>query len=514
MVADERSAPPVGHSAYRYRAGVSRVRRGRSHAEAAPRGAETDERHGVTASKWGILLGLSVATFLLLLDDTAVSVALPSIQRRLGMEFAALQWVVTGYSLVVAAFTLLAGRLADRHGARRMFLLGLGVFIGASLVVGAAPSAPVLIAFRALQGFGAAFVGPAALSLLARVFPEGQRGAALGVWAGVSASALGLGPLVGALITDSLGWQWIFLLNVPLGVGAWLLARFLVPASPRSPLSTRLDVLGGALSAAALLALIMALDQGVVSGWTSPQVVSLALSSALLFVLFVARERRTPDPLVRLGHFRNRVFAGANIITLISTAVMCSLFFFLALYLQTVLGFSAIAAGATLLPLTVTIIAVAPLAGRLADRFGARLLVGGGMLLLAVALLGMSTLGPRADVPAMALWFTVAGLGIALARTPTTTAGLGAAAESYYGVAAGILNTSQAAGLAFGIALMGAILGSFGLDSAGELAPLAHHDLFVQGFSAALTINSVIAALAAVIALVLFRRDPGTGGGR
>ena len=471
----------------------------------APAPPDSGSRPADARSRLGILLGLSLVTFLLLVDDTAVSVALPSIQEQLGVGFATLQWVVTGYSLVIAAFTLLAGRLADRNGARRVFLLGLLVFIGGSLVVGLAANAPVLITFRAVQGLGAALVAPAALALIASTFPKAQRGAALGVWAGVSASALGIGPLFGALITDSLGWQWIFLLNVPLGAGAWFVARSVLPRSAPARAKLRVDVLGAALSAVALVSLIVTLGQGSALGWTSSPVLALALLTAVSFGLFVVHERRTADPLVLLSQFRNRFFAAANGITLLSTAVMCSLFFFLALYLQTVLGFSAIASGLSLLPLTGTIILVAPLAGRLADRFGARVLVGGGMLLLAAALLGMSTLGVRADVPAMILWFTLAGLGIALARTPTTTVALGATEESRYGVASGTLNTFQATGLAFGIALMGAILASFDPSAAFERTGPVRAQLFVQGFSTALAINSGIAVITALVAVVFFR---------
>lgn len=464
------------------------------------------ESPGRMGSRWIILAGLTLVTFLLLLDDTAVSVALPSIQKQLGLEFGGLEWVVNAYTLTIAAFTLVAGRLADRNGARRIFLLGLAIFIVGSLVSGFAPAAVVLIGARAFQGLGAALVAPASLSLIAIAFPANERGAALGVWAGISASALGIGPLIGAIITDTLGWNWIFLLNVPLGALAWLAARLVLPKSAKPAVLKRVDVVGAALSSLGLFSLLLALVQANGAGWASLPVIALFGLAAVSFGLFVAHERRTPQPLLDLTLFRNRSFTGANILTLLATAVMCSLFFFLAIYLQTVLGFSALASGASLLPLTVPIVTVSPLAGRLADRFGARLLIVGGMLLLAVALLGIGRVGLGTNIVILMLWLVVAGVGVALARTPTTTTALNAADESSYGIAAGVFNTFQATGLALGIAIMGVILTSFGPDAAFTRAfDARHHTAFLEGFSTALTVNAGIAIFAAALAAFMLR---------
>jgi EmrB/QacA subfamily drug resistance transporter len=473
---------------------------------------------GRGGSRWIILAGLTVVTFLLLLDDTAVSVALPSIQKQLGLEFAGLEWVVNAYTLTIAAFTLLAGRLADRNGARRIFLLGLAIFITGSLISGLAPGAVVLIGARAFQGLGAALVVPASLSLIAVAFPTKERGAALGVWAGISASALGIGPLIGAIITETLGWNWIFLLNVPLGALAWLAARFVLPKSSVPAVLKRVDIVGVALSSLGLFSLLLALVQANGAGWASPLVLALFGLAAASFALFVAHERRTQQPLLDLTLFRNRSFTGANILILLSTAVMCSLFFFLAIYLQTILGFSAIASGAILLPLTVPIVAVSPLAGRLADRFGARPFIVGGMLVLAVALLGLSRVGLGTNIIILMLWLVVAGVGVALSRTPTTTTALSAADESSYGIAAGVFNTFQATGLALGIALMGVILTSFSPDAAfSRVLDSRHHAAFVEGFSTALTINAAIAIFGAVVAAVMVgskRRQVGATGAK
>jgi EmrB/QacA subfamily drug resistance transporter len=405
-------------------------------------------------ARWAILAGLTLVTFLLLLDDTAVSVALPTIQRQLGVSLNGVEWVIKAYSLTLAVFTLLAGRLADRDGRRRLFLVGLGIFVLGSLASGLAPSGGVLILTRAVQGLGAALVAPTSLAIIAETFPKKERGMALGVWAGVSSSALGFGPLFGAIINDSLGWSWIFLVNVPLGAGAWLVARAVLRESrvPDAPQS--LDLVGAGLSAGGLLALLLALSQAGGAGWSSPGIISLFAVAAIGFALFVRHERRTKAPLLDLALFKERSFAGANVLILMATAVMCSLFFFLALYMQTVLGYSALGSGATLLPLTVTIVVVAPLAGRLADRIGARIPATIGMLLLAAGLLGLSTLGVKSGLGSLIPWLTLTGLGIGLVTTPTTTAALGATGSEGYGTVAGVFNTFRATGLSLGIAIM------------------------------------------------------------
>ncbi len=289
---------------------------------------------------------------------------------------------------------------------------------------------------------------------------------ALGVWAGVSSSALGFGPLFGAIINDSLGWSWIFLVNVPLGAGAWLVARAVLRESRAPDAPRSLDLVGAGLSAGGLLALLLALSQASGAGWNSPGLISLFAVAATGFALFIRHERHTKAPLLDLTLFKERSFAGANVLILMATAVMCSLFFFLALYMQTVLGYSALGSGATLLPLTLTIVVVAPLAGRLADRIGSRIPATLGMLLLAAGLLGLSTLGVKSSLGTLIPWLTLTGLGIGLVTTPTTTAALGVTGSEHYGTLAGVFNTFRATGLALGIAIVGAILASFGPNAA------------------------------------------------
>lgn len=445
-------------------------------------------------ARWAVLASLTLVSFLLLLDDTAVALALPSIREELGLGLTGIEWVVNGYTLPFAALVLLAGQVADRYGRRRVFLIGLAVFTFASLLAGLVGDTTTLIGARALQGVGAALVAPASLSIIAATFPAKERGWALGVWAGISATALGFGPVLGALVNDSLGWAWIFLLNVPLGVGAWVVARALLSESRAKHPAERLDIPGAVSSGLALTGLLLALTEGNAYGWGSPRVVVLIMVALVALVAFAWIERRTSDPLLDVSRLRRRKFAGPNIVTLMATAVMCSMFFFLALYLQSILGYSALTSGLQLLPLTVAVVVVAPLSGRLADRVGARLPVTIGMLLLAASLLGLSSVGLESALGTLLPWLTLAGIGIGLTTTPTTAAAMDGTDSDQYGMAAGVLNTSRATGLALGIALMGVVLAASGDSERPEV--------FVDGFSTALTINAAIAVAAAIVAAV------------
>lgn len=450
--------------------------------------------------RWAALLGLTVVSFLLLLDDTAVAVALPEIQRQFGLGLSGQEWVVNAYTLTLAALTLPAGRLADRDGRRRVFLCGLAIFTVASLALGLAVGGPMLIVGRVAQGVGAALVAPASLAIIADLFPRGRRGAAIGVWAGVSASALGFGPLFGAIIADNAGWRWIFLLNVPLGVAAWVLGRTVLPESRALETASSMDMIGTIAWAAALLSLMFGLHEGNRVGWTAPGTVGLFVLGAVSVALFLAHEAKTEAPLLDLDLFRNRRFAGANVLILLATSVMCSLFFFLALYLQTVLGYSALEAGIGLLPLTATVVVVGPLAGRLADRIGARLPVTLGMMVLSAGLLGLSRLGVDTDLGSLIPWLALAGLGIGLITAPTTAVALGSTGAAEHGMAAGVFNTFRTTGLTLGIAIMGAILASFGPAEFSRALNSSHHAAFVAGFSRALILNVIIALGAAVLA--------------
>ena len=458
-----------------------------------------------------MLAALTLVSFLLLLDDTAVALALPAISDALGLGFVGLEWVVNAYTLPLAALMLFGGQLADRHGARRVFLIGLAVFVIASGLAGLAGSSPHatvdLLLARALQGVGAALVAPAALSLISGAFPGEGRGLALGIWSGVTAAALGLGPLLGALVTETLGWAWIFYLNVPLGAAAWWVCRRVLPRGAgvgRAPL----DVAGAAASALALSALLLALVEGNDFGWGSARIVTLLVVAVAAGLAFLRIERRAENPLLDLRLLSTAAGAGPSAVILLATAVMCSLFFFLALFLQTVLGSSTVVAGLQLLPLTGAVVVAAPLAGRFADRAGPRAPATVGMALLAIALVALTQLDATWDTWSLLPWLTLAGAGIGLTTAPVTTAALDRAAQQRSGSAAGVFNTARTTGLAVGIAVMGAVIAANVEGPPGEDV-----NGFVQGFSDGVLVNAGIAVAAAAVAgLTLVKR--GAAGAR
>lgn len=445
--------------------------------------------------KWLGLGALALASFLLTLDDTALSVALLAIARDLGLGLSGLEWVVNAYTVALAALLLAGGWLADALGSRRIFLAGLAVFTTASLAAGLAPTGQLLIAARVLQGAGAALMMPATLAMISGTFPARQRGMAIGIWAGVSAGGLAIGPLLGAALTESLGWRSIFLVNVPLGALGLAFGRAILtesrPASPRG----HFDLAGMLVSGATLFALVFALTEGMSYGWSSPLVLGSFASAAVGLVVFVRLERRREEPLLELSLFRSRNLSGANAVSLLSTAVMCSIFFFISLYLQIVRGYSAIEAGAAFLPMTLLICLVAPAAGRVSDRIGRRLPAALGMVVLAGGLLLLSGLGATSGLGILLPALMLSGLGIGLTTAPVTAAALDFAPEDEAGVRAGILNTSRMIGLAVGIALMGAIV------TARWPGGLARADTdpqaFVDGLSVAFIVNAVLALVAA-----------------
>ena len=452
------------------------------------------------ARKWLALGALALVSFLLTLDDTALAVALPSIGRDLGLGLSGLEWVVNGYTLALAALLLAGGRLADTLGSRRIFLTGLSVFTIASLAAGLAPTGPLLIAARVLQGGGAALLMPATLAIISSTFPARQRGMAIGVWAGVSAGGLAIGPLLGAALTESFGWGAIFLVNVPVGALGLVFGRAILVQSPPAARSHRFDLAGMFVAGASLFALLFALTEGVSYGWASPLVLGSFAPAAVGFVTFVRLERRREEPLLELSLFRSRNLSGANAVSLLSTAVMCGIFFFISLYLQIVRGYTAIEAGAAFLPITLLICLVAPAAGRLSDRIGRRLPAALGMVALAGGLLLLSGLGAKSGFGALLPGLMLSGFGIGLTTAPVTTAALDFAPIDEAGMRAGILNTSRMIGLAVGIALMGAIVTA---RWPGGLAGAATDPrAFVDGLSVAFLVNAAIALVAAALAAV------------
>src|SRR3954468_10977041 len=410
--------------------------------------------------KWWTLAAVSFGLFMIMLDNTIVNVALPSIQSSLGLKISELEWVVTGYALTFGALMLTGGKLGDLLGRRRMFVVGLVIFTLSSLACGLAGSAGVLIGARVVQGVGAALMNPATLSIITVTFPSRQRGTAIGIWAGVSALALAIGPLVGGLIVERINWNWIFFINIPVGVVAILAAFAFIDESRDTSHEQRPDVPGLFTSALGLFALSYALIEANNYGWTSTRILASFAIAAVSLVAFVLLERHQRAPMLDLSLFRNRTFSGANASMLFVGLAMFGTFFYVSLYMQNVLGYSPVQAGASFLPMTVLIILIAPRAGALTDKIGSRWLVGVGMTLLAVMLFYYSRLGAHESFWAILPGLLIGGIGMGCTMTPVTAAAMSAVAVDKAGVGSAVLNSARQVGGSLGIAVMGAIVAS------------------------------------------------------
>jgi EmrB/QacA subfamily drug resistance transporter len=453
--------------------------------------------------KWWTLVAVSFGLFMIMLDNTVVNVALPSIQKDLGVSVSSLEWVVNAYFLTFAVLMLTGGKLADLYGRRRIFVAGLVIFTVSSLACGLAANGETLIAARAVQGVGAAMMNPATLSIITATFPPRQRGMAMGIWVGVSAVALALGPITGGLLAEHASWSWIFFINVPIGIFAIVAARIVIRETRDTSADQRLDLPGLVSSGIGLFALTYALIEANSKGWTSPEILALFCISVVGFAAFVLVEQRQRAPMLDLALFRDRTFTGANLTMLLVALAMFGVFFFISLYVQGILGYSPVQAGASFLPMTLAIIFVAPVAGKLSDRVGSRWLMSGGMLLVSISLVLFSLLDESSTFWNLFPALLVGGVGMAMAMTPTTAAAMGSVPVDKAGVGSGVLNSSRQVGGALGIAVMGAILGSY--VTVGRLSPEYPHQ-FVDGLQASLHVAAGIAFAAAVVALVLVRK--------
>ncbi len=440
---------------------------------------------------------------MIMLDNTVVNVALPTIQRDLGIGVSELEWVVTGYALSFAVLMLSGGKLADMFGRRRVFLVGLAVFTLASLLCGLAGNAELLIGARVLQGVGAACMMPATLSIITATFPPRERGAALGIWAGVSAMALAIGPLVGGLITEHIGWNWIFFINVPVGLVGLVAARLIIPESRDTSKEQRLDLPGLLTSGVALFALVYALIEANSKGWTSPLILGLFAVAAISGAAFVVLELHQRLPMFDMRLFRDPTFAGANTVALLVSLAMFGVFFFISLFMQNVLGYSAVRAGAAFLPMTILIILIAPMAGKASDRLGSRWLMTGGMTMVGCSLLIFAQLQSDSSYISLLPGMVLGGFGMAITMTPMTAAALSSVPVDKAGVGSGMLNTFRQVGGSLGIAVMGAILAS------GSNATLSggatQQDAFIDGLHNALYTAALIAFAGALTAFVTVR---------
>jgi EmrB/QacA subfamily drug resistance transporter len=419
--------------------------------------------------KWWTLIAVSVATFMLLLDITVVNVALPSIREDLGASFTDLQWVVDAYALTLAALVLTAGSLADRLGRRRVFVAGLTIFTGASLLCALAPDPTFLNLARAVQGVGGAIMFAVSLALIAQEFVAGrERGMAMGIYGATIGIAVAIGPLVGGALTDSLGWESIFYLNVPIGIGA-IAITYLKVRESRDPNATRVDWPGVATFSAALFLLVLALVRGNDEGWGSTLIVSLLAGAGALLLAFLAIERRVAEPMLPLELFKRPAFTGVQLAAFAISSSIFALFLYLTLYLQNYLGLSPFQAGLRYLPITVVSFFAAPIAGALLSRVHARVMLSVGLAGVGVGLLLMSGIDAGSDWTTLLGGFLVAGAAVGLINPVVADVAVSVVPKERSGMAAGINDTFRQVGVAVGIAVWGAIFVGRGADKVAEL---------------------------------------------
>lgn len=460
----------------------------------------------------GLLLALlAMSQFVVVLDASITNVALPSIGRALDMSQDGLSWVVNAYTLTFGGFLLLGGRLADILGRRRIYMAGLILFAVASLVGGIAQSEGMLIASRAVQGLGAALLSPAALSILTATFREGaERNRALGVWGAVAGSGGAIGVLLGGLLTEYLSWRWVLLVNVPIAALAVVAAPRIAPESrDESAQGKGFDAAGAIAVTAGLAVLIYALVDANDAGWGSSQTIGLLAAAVILLASFVVIELRTAAPLVPFSFFRSRTRTGADLTGLLIGASLFSMFFFVSLYMQQVLGWDALKSGLSYLPLGITIIISAGLASQLVTKVGFKPVVITGLLFVAAGLFWFSKVSPGgtflADVLGPSL---LAAVGLGFSFVPVTIGGTHGVAGEEAGLASGLLNASQQVGGAIGLAVLGAIA-TAKTDSVVEAAT-GRPDMpaaLAEGFQAAFLAGSLLALVGAVVAGVMIRRE-------
>ena len=454
---------------------------------------------------WVVLVLICLAQFMVILDATIVNVALPSIQKDLGLTEANLQWIVNAYTLVFGGFLLLGGRAGDLLGRKRLFLLGLVIFTFASLMNGLASSEGMLIGFRALQGLGAALIAPAALSIISTTFAEGaERAKALAVWAAIAIGGSAVGLILGGMLVEWFSWPWIFFVNVPVGIIAFALSFRLVPESRDEHAQHNYDVAGAITVTGGLMSLVYAIVKAETDGWTSSTTLGFFVLSAVLLASFVLIEARSKAPLVRLSIFKIRSLLTANIVMFLAMSAMFAMFFFNTLYIQRVLGYSPLEAGFAFLPFTAGIMVSAGSASKFAPRVGVRPVAAIGMLLTAGGLVLLTQLPVNGTyltdvLPAMIL--TSLGMGaVFMPLTLIATTGLD---NDDQGLASGLFNTSQQIGGALGLAILSTIAAAKTRDAGGASNPAALVDGFHWAFAGGVVF--ILAALAVMLTMLRAR---------
>jgi EmrB/QacA subfamily drug resistance transporter len=449
---------------------------------------------------------------MVVLDVAIVNVALPSIKTDLDFSQESLQWVITAYSIMFGGALLLGGRLADILGRRRLFMIGLAIFTISSLLDGLAWSEKSLIAFRIVQGLGAALLSPAALSILTTTFREGRdRNVALGIWGAASGSGGAAGVLLGGALTSALSWSWIFFINVPVGIALFSLAPFVLRESKADLDHRHFDALGATSITGGLMLLVYALSRATQHGWGTPSTIVLLAASGALIVGFVVVEARSKAPLLPLGIFRLRTLAGSNLSGLLLSASLFSQFFLLTLYMQQVLHYSALKTGVAYIGLTLTIIAFSGVAQALATRLGVRPVLTVGMLMSAAALLMYSQL----PVSGHYFWdlfpaFILSGLGLALSFVPMSIGALTGVTQDQAGVASGLINTSQQVGGAIGVAVATTVATTYSAHFASSHASASALGgaALTHGFAITFYVLAGFAIAGSLAAALLIERKP------
>ncbi|MFL5826521.1 MAG: MFS transporter [Thermoleophilaceae bacterium] len=460
-----------------------------------------------------VLALVAVAQFMVVLDATVVNVALPTIKGDVGFSEQSLSWVLNAYTLVFGGFLLLGGRLADRLGRRRLFVAGIALFAGASLVCGVSQSEGMLLGARAAQGLGGALVSPAALSIILTTFAEGtERNRALAVWGAIAGAGGAVGLLLGGVIVEVLSWRWVFFINVPIGAAVLALAPRIIPES-RSESETRggYDAEGAIAITLGTIALVYTLIEADSWGWTSGRTLGGFVVAAALIAAFVVIERRQPEPLVPLRIFANRGLLASDVTMLVVAAALFGVFFFCTLYLQQVLGYSALKTGVAYLPLSLTIIGSSALASRFVDRFTPKAVLAAGLLIATAGFVLLTRVSGHSDygshvLPAM----LVLGTGLGMSFVPITISATNGVAAADSGLASGLLNTTQQVGGSLGLAILSSVSNSrvtSALDSGSPL-PVA----LTHGFKGAFVVAALLCAIGVVVALALLpgrRRERG-----
>ncbi len=449
------------------------------------------------------LLTVALATFMTYLDNNIVNVAMPAIQKDLHLTISGLEWVVSSYILVFASLLLAGGRLADVFGRKKLFLIGLGIFTVASLAAGLAGNATALVISRSVQGLGAALVTPTTLAIISATFTNArQRATAVGIWSGVGALALAVGPLLGGVLSQHATWEWIFILNVPIGALTFVMGVRVITESRRDSGPRRLDVSGLGTSALALLALTYGLIEGQSRGWTSPLIVACFVVAVVLGAAFLWIERRNAQPMIAMSLFSERVFSGGLIALMMWGFGLFGIYFFTSLYLQNVLGFSPTKAGLAFLPMALLMAAGAVVSEQLSRRLGAHRVVAFAMLLMAGGIAWVSLLSADTSFLGLMPSFAVIGIGGGL-TVPLTASVLDAMPREEAGVASGIFNASREISGLLGVTVIGAILATrqSGLVAAGSSAV----DAFLGGYSTGGLISAALVVAGAIAAYLSLR---------